>query len=471
MKWVTTAPTANRRIKYIVLPLVALLLLIPSLLMYWTFSRESRQPRLNDGESRGLRYTHSHDKIYLNIPFQGYYLLQQADAASFHALKNGSSNPLAEDKHAVYCGSQVIPLLRPATHTYLSQGYISDGEHTYFCSNEQDNPDYRWWHEIVRDNHYDSPQRPRKRDYRLLAIDDVNTRRLTTWGYGYLSDGTRLFYDGVPIPGADGATVDNVPDYLNTNYTKERPSQDYLRDAHAVYYRGEQLPGAHPEQFFSFTPESAPLHTHYGQDRATGRFYSAALPFPDSLQEISTAGLQLLLADRKRANHELFINSQGIFYWDYRADALKYACENPFIGDVPTLSLVPGVWADEHITLITRAREVRIKRRSSGRLVSRNTDLLLLPGIGRRAWRKIEALPRAGSVWQAGEHYYFAPNAGYSNGFDDAMYRLADYPAFKQAVTQSPPISPWKLRERYLRPLDKSDHAIRLCDAVSSYDD
>ena len=408
---------AKKTVKYRIIARVAqavvLLSVAVAALLTYRLVIDANQPPISEGEKLGNHYYRYQDSIYLRIPSQGYQILPQVDSGSFRSLDDF---PLAEDKQAVYCGSQIISGLRPGSTFYISQGYISDGKLTYFCSSSTLNPKYRWWYQLMYGQSYDNPDWPRRYDYRLIPVSGALPGDLKTWGRGYLSDGRHLFYEGELLANSDGATVREVP-WRDGDEDDLHPF--YLQDERTVYYRGQPLPGVLPGHFLAFSPVGDQWQTDYGQDTLTGRFYAGATPFPERTRRRNSSNLQLLLANRDRANHDLFFNDKWLFYWDYASNQLKWVCENPLDPRYFQDELAPAVWADEQNTLVVRSRRLTLK--NGGK---RLTELILLPGIGRNTWRKLKNVKYAGTVWQAGDNFFLVPSLGNKHTFSDTLYQL-----------------------------------------------
>lgn len=404
-------------------------------------SRPQGHVGAGDGESLAGIYTRFHGRIYMNIPFQGYYLVPGADAGSFGPLGGWDSSNLGKDSHAVYCGSQAIAGLRPEQVRLVSHGYVSDGAHAWYCSEEKNNAAYHWWHDLLRNGDEDSPEKPRRRDYVLVPLQSVNAVDLKSVGGAYAQDGTRAFHEGTVMPGANGPALRIVE--LGWGELTEGRDADYARDDQHVYFQGMPLPGAAPATFSAWEPDGDQWRNLYGVDTATGQFYHAASPFPRQVDGKDSTGLHLLSANRDKANHEIFYNAAGLWYWDYQDDALKRGCDTPFqvAGTSPASPqrLAAGVWADRRNAFVLRALEHWRHGRNDQSLEARITQLLMLPGLDQGQWRKVEDLTVAGNqdrgtIWQAGGTLYFAPAVGQGHFLDDAIYVVRDLDRLKHDI-------------------------------------
>ncbi|MCD1127575.1 DKNYY domain-containing protein [Jinshanibacter sp. LJY008] len=449
-----------------------LLALLLSAFVFTNLWRDSNSSDFSrNSKSLGGRYYSYQQKVYVNIPVQGYYLLPGVNSASFQVYSSRYLAPLAKDNQSVFCGTHIIQGLQPDSVIYTSLGYISDGHNTYFCSQERKNPDYYWWHEIVHDNDYDNPDRPRRRDFILSRVENVIYGNLHTWGENYLSDGLHLFYEGVMIPDADGGSVQLI--HYGQGRLKDIVHDRYLADNTRVYYQGQPLPDANPDAFSAFSPDSDQWQTDYGRDTKTDTYYFGAIPFPKIIEGKETRGLSLLVADRDRANHELFINENGIFYRDYQGKKFKCAGPNPFGSNNPqriSENYAAGVWANAKDTIILSSYDVWGKK--SRGLVSRNTVLSVLPDVSLSDWHLVETFERngrvTGTLWRAKGNYYFSSTSARNIGMEESFYLVVDYPQFKQQLQQEKQITK-TLKEQYLRSVREMPEVNNISHAKSSY--
>jgi hypothetical protein len=388
----------------------------------------------------------------MDIAFQGYYIVPQADATSFKSLSFGAI-ALGKDAKAVYCGSRTIPELDPRRIAFVSSGYISDGNSAWYCSDEKPNPGYHWWQIFTRSSADDNPSKPRRKDYQLTRLDGTDAGKLKTVADGYAYDSKTILYDGQSIAGSDAASVQTVK--RGFGELKGSDSDHYLRDRNRVYYKGIPLGGAHPEHFTALTPDADQWQTEYGFDASTGKYYFGAQTFPDTVDGKDARSLKLLLADRDRANHELFYNSSGIWYWDYQESRLERACANPFhldhMSNGKPSELTPGVWADGDNTFIVRAaQDWRTGKyinhwglsgtNGDVSLRANITELGMMSGISSSEWEEIEVIKRGwatqGTLWRVRNTYYYTPSSVTSVGFTDSLYQVTDVRKLKDYIAQ-----------------------------------
>ena len=458
----------------LIVPILLAIILIPIFAFPLLLARSSGQDGAAGGESLPGIYTRYQGHIYMNIPFQGYYRVPGADAGSFGLLGGWDSQNLGKDKNAVYCGSQAIPRLRPDQVRFVRNSYVSDGSRAWYCTREKDNTSYHWWQDFTRSGDEDSPEKPRPRDYVLVRLGPVKAAALKIVIEAYAQDGEHAFYEGALMPAADGASLHPVE--LGWGEFAGRSDGLYARDGRHVYFEGKRLADAHPATFAALEPDGDSWNTRYGLDAATGRFYIGAQPFPSKVDGVDSTSLHLLIADRDRANHELFYNASGIWYWDYQDGALKRGCANPFsatdISHAAPTALAPGVWADERNAFVLRAIDEWRHAKGDQSLSARKTQLWMLPGLDRSKWHKVADLTgkgdsAMGTLWQADSRLYFASATGQSYFFNDALYIVRDLGGLRRDLMDEAHY-PGVLKARDIERLDSSDSTI-VCRMVSRY--
>lgn len=422
----------------------------------------------SNGESLAGIYVRYQGRIYMNIPGEGYFLLPSADAASFAALNGLNAPNLGRDRESVYCGSVVIPGLHPEQVSYANSKYVSDGKRAWYCSSEKDNQEYRWWQDFTRSDDQDNPDKPRRRDYTLVQLASQDVAALKVLAGAYAQDGAHAFYEGRLIPGAQGESMQTLK--LGWGSFAGRTDESYARDNQHVYFEGVTVPQADPDSFSVLAPENGPARDVYGLDRSTGRFYYGAQPFPATVDGKDSSALNLLIADRERANQELFYNASGFWYWDYRKNALELACANPFAG-TPTM-FTPGAWSDGHNTFVLRAIEERAGGKSDHSLQALKTRVLMVRGLATAQWTKADELlgtqgQSRGTLWRAGSGLFFAPSVGQNNFLDDALYVVLDPDGLKRDLLSNQYyLTIFKAKD--LRRLDSSESDV-VCEAASRY--
>ncbi|OZI30948.1 hypothetical protein CAL29_23620 [Bordetella genomosp. 10] len=433
-------------------------------------SRSTGQDAASNGESLGPGiYARYQGRIYMNIGGQGEYLLPDADAASFGPFPDHEldSRNIGRDRNAVYCGSQAIVQLRPEQVRFVGHGYVSDGNRAWYCTWEKDNASYHWWQDILNSRDEDSPEKPRFRDYVLVPLEPVHAADLKIVNAAYAQDGVHAYYEGRLIAGADGASLQTVKVTSGQDHPEGYTDDHYVRDGRHVYFDGVPLPEAHPAAFLAFMPDSDQWNTRYGLDKATGQFYAGATPFPAKVDGVDSSALHLLVADRDRANHELFYNASGIWFWDYQDQALKRGCAYPFAG-TPTM-LSSGIWIDGRNAFFSRTIDDWRNGRNDKSLAARKTQLWMLPDA---ELTKVADLPGKnghvrGTLWKGGAQLYFAPSIGQNYFLHDALYLVRNEEGLKRdLLTDHYYVTIFKSED--VERLDSSDSTV-VCRMSSDY--
>ncbi|MEB5742656.1 DKNYY domain-containing protein [Klebsiella aerogenes] len=415
------------------------------------------RPGINAKSVGGSKFKRFNNHIYINN-----YLVNGADANSFSAL-SGAMYALGRDNQRVFCGTRPIPGLRPNAIQFAANGYVSDGKNVWFCSNEKDNPDYHWWQIFIQRNCADCLDKSRPRDYMLTKIKGIHALSIKTMISGYVQDQHRIYYQGLAIPDSDGQSAQSVVRGFGS--FKGSKSGRYLRDNRHVYFDGQTLKEANPASFTEWVAEGE--GRPYGLDNSNGQFYVGAIKLPHNVDGVDSNNLQPFLFDETRGYHELFINVEGIWYWDYKDEQFNRACRNPFASGPLVKNLSKGIWADERNTFFSRSVKVWRKGRGDKSLKWRITRLIGLPGFSMADWKNVGELKHdiwtKGTLWQAKGRYYFSPDSGNGHGFDDALYLVRDLSLLRRNVAERGNIM------ESLQSLDSGHETLIVCEARSYY--
>ena len=129
-----------------------------------------------------------------------------------------------------------------------------------------------------------------------------------------------------------------------------------------------------------------------------------------------------------RSNHLynlIFINNEGIYYYDNQEKKQKRAGDNIFIGNVEEIT--PNVFSDDENIYYLHAYDIRSATRSSAnKLISRNTEIYFLDK--KEDWQKVSDIQNghAGAIWKKGDIYYYFDNFGIFQLIDDTVYKISD---------------------------------------------
>ena len=123
-------------------------------------------------------------------------------------------------------------------------------------------------------------------------------------------------------------------------------------------------------------------------------------------------------------NNLVFINKEGIYYYDNEEKQQERAGDNIFIGKIEEIS--SNIFTDDENLYYFHAYDVWRKFKHDKGLDSRNTEIY---SLGKKdAWKKIEDINNGvyGSVWQKGNKYYYFDNLGIHQLIPNTIYEITD---------------------------------------------
>lgn len=320
--------------------------------------------RYSDGYVTDGKYVYFLDGRYQRV--------EGADPATFRLLvyRDGRSRNYSpylqttgRDKDAVFVGVQRLPQLNPNTTVLLEDGYLTDGTLLYYRDVLADGADPRYFRYII--------------------------------GH-YAADGKRLYHKGLPVAGADVASLAFVTEKAHPsplgvaaeskgpyrNSDGSRKDLNCLRDANRVYYHDRAVPGADPATFCTVDVLGDQWGTHYAVDRHN--YYFKGVPLPEQVagagEKIAPGSLKLLLADRNFAGVELFYVGRNVYVFDTneRMLTLFFTRET----DAPFEAITRGVFLDDCNVYFSAVRNRWVQRGRGGRkLTGRYTLFQPLDGV------------------------------------------------------------------------------------------
>jgi len=142
----------------------------------------------------------------------------------------------------------------------------------------------------------------------------------------------------------------------------------------------------------------------------------------------------------------IFINNEGIYYYDNQEKKQKRAGDNIFIGNVEEIS--PNIFSDDENIYYLYAYDIRSANRSSAnKLISKNTEIYIL---GKKEdWQKVSDIQNghAGAIWQKGNRYYYFDNFGIFQLIDNTVYQISDKETVEYLLNNNNNIGPNTIRE------------------------
>ncbi len=397
----------NRQIKYALIAAFVLFFLAFVLLFLFIFnekidSYEIEKNGKRFGKSEFIEYQ---GEIFVSIPSGGRYVLEDVDLNSFKAVEDESTLVVGLDKNRVYFGNIPVPDLDPSKLQVIGKGYYTDGKSTYFCSPySQRNEDLSTSMEILQHFVYifSKTKKPQSYIYPYKKIE-TNKRLQPVENLPYFAtDGEKVYYRGEVLEKADLNTLKSVDRY-----------NGYFADKENVYYKSKLLPIKNSGKLRVVSSEQG---DEFLYDEANGYVFQEDYSF-----DREKAPYRALGNEGGHLNHLVFINREGIYYYDNEEKKQERAGDNFFIGKIEEIS--PNVFTDDENLYYFHAYDVWRRSRYDNGLDSRNTEIY---SLGKKTdWKKIEDTSNGG-IWQKGNKYYYFDDLGIRQLISNTIYEITD---------------------------------------------
>ena len=397
----------------IIIIVLILLILFGAISLYKTNSEYNlNQKILNNGQKYEKSiYIKYEGKIYCNS-FGDIYQLKDVDIDSFKTFDTGDyrDNYIATDKNNVYLGNTIIPDLNPNRFKSLGSNYYGDGVNYYFLSdNYIRNEDISTW-SIVKEFiiHFKKKQLyfyPFKKIETTKALKGIEDFRYLA------SDGEKVYYKGELIKNADLYTLKAVDKY----------NDDYFYDKNNIYYKTKTLDFSSNENLSLVSVEQG--QNIYLYDELNGNISLEEYTFDKKYIPYQVLGI-----DSAHVKDLLFVNKDGIFFYNPETKEQERAGDNIFKGKIE--NILPSVISDDKNIYYLHSYDILRKRRPSSRhahiLVSKNIGIFSLGE--KKDWEKIKDIDSGttGQVWKKGNKYYYFDDLGVSQAIDDVIYEIKD---------------------------------------------
>ena len=369
-------------------------------------------------EENGQRYGRSEfvkyeGKISVPVPSGGRYVLEDVDISTFRAVDSEnnidrSTLVVGLDKNHVYFGNLPVPDLNPSKLQVLGNGYYTDGTNTYFCSSySQRNEDLSTSMEILQHLRYifSKTKKPQSYIYPYKKIE-TNKRLQPVENLQYFAtDGEKVYYRGEALEKADLNTLKSVNGY-----------NEYFADKENVYYKSKLLPINNSGKLRVVSSKQG---DEFLYDEANGYVFMEDYSF-----DREKAPYKALGNEGGHLNNLVFINKEGIYYYDNEEKKQERAGDNFFIGKIEEIT--PNIFTDDENLYYFHAYNVWRRSRYDNGLDSRNTEIY---SLGKKdAWKKIEDINNGvyGSIWQKGNKYYYFDNLGIHQLINNTIYEITD---------------------------------------------
>ena len=362
------------------------------------------------GKSEFVEYE---GKISVSVPSGGRYVLEDVDISTFRAVDSEnnidrSTLVVGLDKNHVYLGNIPIPDLNPSKLQVLGNGYYTDGTSTYFCSSySQRNEDLSTLMELLQHLRYifSETKKPQSYIYPYKKIE-TNKRLQPVENLQYFAtDGEKVYYRGEILEKADLNTLKSVDGY-----------NGYFADKENVYYKSKLLPIKNSGKLRVVSSEQG---DEFLYDEVDGYVFMGDYSF-----DREKAPYKVLGNEGSHLNNLVFINKEGIYYYDGEEKKQERAGNNFFTGKIEEIT--PNVFTDDENLYYFHAYDVWRKSKYDKGLDSRNTEIY---SLGKKdAWKKIEDINSGvyGSIWQKGNKYYYFDDLGIYQLISNTIYEITD---------------------------------------------
>ena len=218
----------------------------------------------------------------------------------------------------------------------------------------------------------------------------------------FATDGEKVYYRGEVLEKADLNTLKSVDRY-----------NGYFADKENVYYKSKLLPIKNSGKLRVVSGDQG---DEFLYDEANGYVFQEDYSF-----DREKAPYRALGNEGGHLNHLVFINKEGIYYYDNEEKKQERAGDNFFIGKIEEIS--PNVFTDDENLYYFHAYDVWRRSRYDNGLDSRNTEIY---SLGKKTdWEKIEDTSYGG-IWQKGNKYYYFDDLGISQLISNTIYEITD---------------------------------------------
>ena len=406
--------------KFILLCLFALFaVLFTVFFMVYVASYEEENDFTQIGNSEF--YATPQGKIYALIPSGGKFELKgvRADKFRVFASEGYRGRNVGMGENAVYCGNLAMTGLDPARTMAIGNGYFTDGEIGYFCSDvDERNYELGAFAEAVQTVRYAilGADKPQSYIYKTQRVSSVNLTPILDFGFSAEKaalggESGKVYFEGKQLDGADARALRYVLD------ARGRASDFYVTDGRNVYFKSSRL----AVKFTAELHEAAYFNgVHYLLEPVSGVVYADEHKFEPKFAPYSLP----FGVSGAHAYHLLFRGKGGIYFWERESGELKRAGDDPFAGDISPL--VGSVFISGGQTYFVQSREVWHRTKNGRHLGSRHTELFRLKTS--EQWRKIGLVRNGvyGAVYANGDKIYYFDALGTGQLIDSSVYEIAD---------------------------------------------
>ncbi|TDO23801.1 DKNYY domain-containing protein [Pedobacter duraquae] len=371
--------------------LILLISLVGGIIIFRKFQYENKRSGINLTTEQitypNSRYSITEKQIYFNEPGAGYFLLKNADPATFQPLKDPAyQGTMAKDIRHVFFKEELVAGLNPATTTYLGNNFCKDGSKVFYAD-------------------------------KLISNADAAT--FTRLGGYYAFDKNNLYYKQHSMAGADVKSLHHV------KYSQEgiAHADAYIADNKHVYFKGMKIDGANPSKFTVLNGSGDQLGTQYAFD---GKSY-----FNDQYKIVvaddrrNSGNLKLLTLDRDFSWHPIFY--QGAKVYCYDAERHELVALGKRDNSLELRMLDNGIYTDIKNVYFTFGKWNKAGGRMP-RYTGHTTGICAVEGATVTDFKRLGTfltLERIeGTVYQCGKQRYFHPRYKGNGNYHQALMLL-----------------------------------------------
>lgn len=362
------------------------------------------------------------DKVYAMVPSGGKFELIGVKASKFRYIDTGkydNRNVGASDA-AVYCGNLVMSGLDPNGVRALGNGYFGDGKITYFCDSVSETnleiSAFKEFWDIVSHKMFNTPK-AQSYIYKFRQVDNTNLAAIL--GFGYASDGVRVYHEGKELEGANASKMRYI------EQASGRKSIHFTTDGENVYYDSTKLG-------IKFNPQMRDIgeiwRIHYLYEPNSGMVYANDHEFDPKFAPYEP----LFNLEDEHSYHALFRGKGGIYHWERKWQWYNSIDEGEFVrdGDDPFKGEITPLYGNVVIndgkTYFLKTYEIWHNTKNDHSLSSRHTCIVRLDT--KEQWRKIGPTRNDGygAVYANGDKTYYFDNVGYGWRFNSSVYDIND---------------------------------------------
>ena len=259
---------------------------------------------------------------------------------------------------------------------------------------------------------YSKTKKPQSYIYPYTKIETGKKLKSVKDLYLAATDGEKVYYKGKVLENADLKTLKSVDMYT-----------EYLADKENVYYKSKLLPIKNNGRLKVVSLEQGEKFLY---DEINGYVFKE-----DYFFDREKSPYKVLGNKGKHMYNMIFVNNEGIYYYDNEEKKEKRAGDNIFIGNLEEVS--PNIFTDDENIYYFHGYEMRERYKKT----SRNTEIYYLDK--KVNWKKVTDIGDGiyGSIWQKGDKHYYFDNLGIDSTIQDTIYEIADKETLEYLLNNS----------------------------------